>query len=78
MEWWMWAIVWFVVGFLILYVAAWLDGKNGGDWRKDAGVAITLGWILWPITLAYILFVVWNLTPMRFFNWIANKAKENK
>ena len=77
MDWWMWVIAYFVVGFGVACELAWIVGKDGDDFRGE-NWALYMSWVLWPIVQAFIILELWDITLMRFFNWIADKAKEKK
>jgi len=71
MEWWMWVILYFVIGFLasVFYAYAW--GKSDES-ITDSGVVVTF--VLWPLAIP----VMVGLLIFDLMETINEKAKEKK
>lgn len=58
-HWWLWPILWAVVGLVSIRFTMWEQDKNG-EWRKDPGFAIFIA-LTWPalLVIGAIVGAVW-------------------
>lgn len=81
MEWWMWVIAYFVVGFSVATLVTYLTGKEGDYANADM---VAWSWMAWPLFLIVAGFIIaWDkglnaISPMRWFDWINEKGQETK